>query len=67
MVNSKLLKSLFLLRGYTLQKMADKIGVSYATLSYKINNKREFTSSEILAIKKALKLSDEQITEIFLN
>ena len=40
---------------------------AYNDLFGKLYNKREFTISDILAIKKALKLSDEQITEIFLN
>lgn len=67
MVNTKLLKSHLMLKGYTMQKFAKKIGISRASLSYKVNNIREFTSSEILAIKKSLKLSDEQVTDIFLN
>ena len=54
------------LRKVNTQELAKMIGMSVASLSYKINNIREFKQSEILAIQVALDLTDEQRDSIFL-
>ena len=53
--------------GFTNKSLAAVIGVSPTTLSYKRNNHREFTSSEIKKTCIALKLSDEKQRIIFFN
>lgn len=40
------IKSYLSLKGYTIEKLAREIGMSTASLSAKINGKREFTVSE---------------------
>lgn len=65
MTNTALLRSYMALRKITTQELAKIIGMSVASLSYKINNIREFKQSEILAIQVALKLTDEQRDFIF--
>lgn len=49
----------------TMEELANKIGISSASLSYKANNKREFTSTEIKAISDVLGLSVEDREMIF--
>ena len=49
----------------TMEELADAIGVSPATLSYKVNNRRVFTSVEIKAIVDALHLTMEDRDKIF--
>ena len=49
----------------TMHDLADEIGLSTTSLSYKVNNKIEFRSSEIIAIQNVLKLSNVERDEIF--
>ena len=42
----------------TMEDLANAIGMSAASLSYKVNNHREFTSSEIKAICEVLAIDD---------
>ena len=65
MTNKKELKIIMLRLEITIKELAKAIGVSPTTLSYKINNKREFTSREIKLIQKALNLTNEQRDMIF--
>lgn len=58
-------KSIMVKRGLTLKKLSNLIGISDTTLSYKINNKREFTSSEIEALREVLDLTEEERNRIF--
>lgn len=58
-------KAVMIKRGLTLKKLANLVGISNTTLSYKINNKREFTSSEMEAIRKALNLTEDERNRIF--
>jgi transcriptional regulator with XRE-family HTH domain len=57
MTDTKQLKSVMVAKGITLKELAEKIGISRTSLSYKINNKVEFTSSEVAKIQKALNMS----------
>ncbi|MFR7590264.1 MAG: helix-turn-helix domain-containing protein [Longibaculum sp.] len=59
------LKIIMLRNGYTVKSLAKHIGISATSLSYKMNNKREFMSCEIKAIQNALHLSNEQRDFIF--
>lgn len=65
MTDTALLRSYMALRKITTQELAKIIGMSVASLSYKMNNIREFKQSEILAIQVALDLTDEQRDSIF--
>ena len=65
MTNTSEFKVVLLRKGWTAEKLADSIGMSCQSLSYKINNKREFTSSEIANIQKTLGLSSEERDKIF--
>lgn len=46
-------------KGLTQREMADKLGISYQSFSYKLNNKIEFKASEIKALCKELNISDK--------
>ena len=65
MTNTKEFKVLLFRRGITLETLADAIGMSSTTLSYKMNNKREFYCSEILKIQQYLGFSNEVRDSIF--
>ena len=49
----------------TMEELANEIGISPASLSYKVNNRREFTSKEIKAISEVLELPLEDKEKIF--
>lgn len=51
------IKGIMTIRNIGRKEMAEKIGISYNTLTKKLNGKREFTYSEILKIKEILKLN----------
>lgn len=65
MTDTALLRSYMALRKINTQELAKMIGMSVASLSYKINNIREFKQSEISAIQVALDLTDEQRDSVF--
>lgn len=45
--------------------IAKSIGMSHTSLSYKANNRSEWTASEILKLKKCLGLTGSDIVRIF--
>lgn len=51
----------------TCEKLATDINIDPATLSAKVNNKREFTLAEVKAISAKLKLSKADVNAIFFN
>jgi transcriptional regulator with XRE-family HTH domain len=65
MTNTLEFKAMLILKGYTAEKLADEVGLSPQSISYKANNKREFTASEINAISDALGLNLEEKERIF--
>lgn len=65
MTNSRFLKAAMIRNGYTAGSLADSIGLSRQSMSYKLNNKRVFTVDEISAISEKLNLSLEEKEEIF--
>lgn len=65
MTDTKRFKAALALRGYTMEKLANELGITLATLSYKVNNIRQFQIREIQAIKRILELSVEERDEIF--
>lgn len=65
MTNSRKLKSVMVARGMTLSDLSSLTGLSKASLSYKINNHRQFLAKEILILQKALNLTSLERDEIF--
>lgn len=68
-MDGKKLKSILTLNGESQQDLADVLGLSAVTVSYKINESkgREFTQSEIRKIKEHYGLTAEQVDDIFFN
>ena len=64
-MNCKELKIEMIRHGFTVGEMAKIIGVGRKAYYMKSCGKTEFKLSEILALKKALELSDERVAEIF--
>lgn len=65
MTDTNRLKAAITLKGMTAGDLAEKIGLSRQSLSYKINNLREFRVKEIQAIAEALDLTLEEKERIF--
>ena len=59
------IKKIIRMKGFTLDTLSKKIGISRTSLSYKINNIVEFNAQEIKHIQKILELSNEQRDHIF--
>lgn len=53
------------IRGYTLEKVADEIGVNPATLYRKMNGVSDFTRAEMQLIRNLLDLSIKEADDIF--
>lgn len=65
MTNKNKLNSKLALYGMTANDIAKAINKSRATVSYKMNNLREFKVSEINIISELLQLTAEEKEEIF--
>ena len=65
----KKLKSKMALYGDNGGDLADYLGISRSTLSYKMNgtNGSEFVQGEILKIKERYSLTGDEVDEIFFN
>ena len=51
--------------GISKKELAKKLGISEMSLFNKIKNEKEFKASEIVALTKVLKLTQEQRNNIF--
>ena len=65
MTNKTEFKVALIRANLTMDELAEAVGMSSASLSYKVNNKREFTSTEIKSISERLDLSIEDRELIF--
>ena len=65
MKKKKMFKIALLKRNYTFGKLAKEINLSRQSLSYKVNNVRKFTATEIERIDKVLNLSSKEKECIF--
>ncbi len=63
MTNTLELKAIIMKNGLTQKELAKKIGISFATLNSKINNKKYFNSKEIVFICNLLNIKN--VNEIF--
>lgn len=59
MTDTNLLKAKIIENGLTQKKMAELLKISLQSFNYKINNKREFTVSEIVKICDLLKIKNK--------
>ncbi len=67
-MNKDLLRSIMVLHRDTNKTLAEYLGISEKSVNDKINEKgTEFKQSEIAAIVKRYRLSDEQVRNIFFN
>lgn len=65
MTDTKEFKVALIRNGITAGELADKVNLSRQSLSYKMNNIREFTSSEIAKICEVLNLDIAEKERIF--
>ena len=65
MTNSNELRAALTRKGMTQEQVAEALGITTATLNYKINNKREFKTSEVKALVDLLEIKKEDIDKIF--
>lgn len=65
MTNGRLLRASAIANGFTTGSLAESIGLSRQSMSYKLNNRRKFTVDEIKAISEKLNLSLEEKEAIF--
>ena len=64
-MNYELLRAFIRDSGVKVSFLADKIGISRQALHSKIAGSRPFTQSEIMALKIALHMNDEDFMRIF--
>jgi DNA-binding XRE family transcriptional regulator len=67
MTDSVRLKSIIAASGLKKTFIADKLGISYQGYLKKENGKSDFTAKEISILKDLLKLSNKEVSEIFLS
>ena len=65
MINTKLLKSYFVKNGLTQDEIAKKIGISYQSLSDKVNNKVQFKIDEVSSLCEILSINEERDSIFF--
>lgn len=53
--------------GHTQNDLAELLGITYQSVSIKINGKKDFNQSEIQKIKDMYKLTAEQVNDIFFS
>ncbi len=63
----KRVKMLMTMRNIKRKDLASKMGISYNTLTKKVNGQREFCVDEILKMKEIFNLDLETFTNIFFN
>lgn len=61
------LKALMTIRNIKRKDLAMKLGISYNTLTKKLNGQREFTINEIFKIKEIFELDVDLCSNIFFN
>lgn len=59
------LKALLAKHGQTQNDLAEILGISYQSVSIKLNNKSEFTLAEVFKIVQVYQLTPEEVYDIF--
>ena len=67
MILTNKLKGKIVENGYTQKELSELIGIDVSTFSMKINNKYEFSTSEIKKMAELLNLDNSDIMAIFMN
>ncbi len=67
MINSRLLKAAIVEKGMTQSDVAKKIGISYQSLSDKINNKTNFRVDEVTMLCAVLGIESKRDKIFFAN
>lgn len=65
MTNTAKLKAKIIEAGLVQDVVAAQLGMTSATFNYKLNNKTEFKASEIKKLAMILKLTVEEVFDIF--
>lgn len=65
MLNVKKFRSILILKGKTIKNIAELLNINVTTLYRKLNGESDFYRSEIDSIAKYLKLTLEEVEEIF--
>lgn len=65
MTNTELLRKRIDEAGYKLQFVAEQCGLTYQGFMNKVNNKSEFTATEINKLRTLLRLNPEDVERIF--
>lgn len=65
MVDCAKLKGSIVAKGFTQEKIAEKLGLSTTAFSNKVTNKTEFKASEISKIRDLLCLTYDELSSIF--
>lgn len=66
-MGSNILRGKIVENGYTIQQLAQKIGISKSAFYRRVNDTDRFTIGEANRIKDVLKLTNEEICQIFIN
>ncbi len=61
------IRAKMILHGHTQEVLAKLLEISYTSLSYKLNEKKEFRPSEIRRLRELYKLSDSEIVNMFIK
>ena len=67
MTNTAKLKAKIVELGMVQDAVAMQLGMTATTFNYKLNNKTEFKASEIQKLIKLLKLTAQEVMEIFFD
>lgn len=65
LTNTNLIKARIIEKGLNQVEVSRRIGISYQSLNNKINNKTEFTATEILKLCRILDISSEKDAYFF--
>ena len=66
-MNKNKLKGKIREKGLTYQKLAKKIGISVTSVNYKVNGQNFFNHEEMIKLREILRLTDNEIIEIFFH
>lgn len=64
-MDTRLLKSILVLKGYKAQDIAESLNINRATFYRKLEHKSEFTRWEIKRLSEILELSPAEIINVF--
>lgn len=65
--NTAELRKKFKEKGLNMEKIRKEIDLGRTSMSYRMNNKQEFSQSQIKYLKKRLGLSNDEVVKIFFS